>query len=155
MTSTKSIRMGEIAVGGGHESIKTLLGSCIGIALFDRKLCVGGLAHIVLPSSNGNDGLPGKFADTAIPELIRIIEERTGKARDLSAKLAGGANMFKSTTGGHVGARNLEATKQLLNDYGIPIQASHCGENYGRRMTFYPGTGRVVIDVVGSETIEI
>jgi chemotaxis protein CheD len=153
--NTKSVRMGEIAIGRGHEPIKTLLGSCIGLALYDWSHHVGGLAHIVLPSSQGHVGLPGKFVDTAIPELIRQIEELDGDAKKLSAKLVGGANMFNSTTGIPVGDRNLDATKQLLKEYRIPLVASHCGETFGRRMTFFPGSGRVLVDVVGCETIEI
>ena len=45
------------------------LGSCIGIALYDRSLKVAGLSHIMLPDSTQfkNASNPMKFADSAIP----------------------------------------------------------------------------------------
>lgn len=151
----KTVRMGEIVVETDNQPVKTILGSCIGLALFDKDNEVGGLAHIVLPDSNGHEGPLGKFVDTAIPELIRVIEESKGLKRKLSAKMAGGANMLNGSAGSTVGERNYESTKQFLKELGIPLLASHCGDDFGRRMTFYPGTGRVCIDIVGCETIEI
>jgi chemotaxis protein CheD len=154
-TQNPSIRMGEIAIGRGAEALKSLLGSCIGLALYDRTLGIGGLAHIVLPSSEGHTGPPGKFVDTAIPELIRLIAEMGGQTKDhLAAKLAGGAQMFQTNAAMTVGDRNLETIEQELLSHRIPILGKHCGGTSGRRMTFYPGTGRVVIEVVGAESIE-
>jgi len=154
-TTATSIRMGEIAVGRDEESIHTLLGSCIGLALYDRRNRVGGLAHIVLPESRGNDGSPGKFADTAIPELIRLIKQTAGTPGKLSAKLVGGACMFQTSSASNIGERNLESIERLLKTARIPIVASHCGGDRGRRMTLVAGSGRVRIEVVGHELIEI
>lgn len=151
----RSVRIGEIVTGIGSEPIKTVLGSCIGLALFDWSNNVGGLAHILLPTSQGHQGPPGKFVDTAVPELIRKIEKQNGKASQLSAKIVGGANMLKSSSSNSIGERNIESTRETLKLYNIPILASHCGKEFGRRMTLFPGTGRVFIDVVGYETIEI
>jgi len=152
---TPSIRMGEIAVGNGTEPLRTLLGSCIGLALYDRRGKVGGLAHVVLPDSRGHDGPPGKFIDTAIPELMRQIEEHGGVTSNLAAKIAGGARMFQTEVALTIGDQNLETIQRELKSRGIPIVASHCGGDSGRRMTFFPDSGRVCIDVVGCETIEI
>jgi len=154
-TKVSSVRMGEIAVSRDDEPIKSLLGSCIGLAVFDRIAGIGGLAHVVLPSSEGHTGPPGKFVDTAIPELIRLIEERGGRPRNLAAKLAGGARMFQTESATSVGDRNLETIERQLNERKIPILGQHCGGTAGRRMTFYPRTGRVIIEIVGAESIEI
>ena len=49
------VRMGELAVSAeaGHTLISLGLGSCIGLALMDRRGGIAGLAHIVLPTSTG------------------------------------------------------------------------------------------------------
>ena len=65
-----SIRMGEMSVAADGVQLRTLLGSCVGLALHDRRHKVGGLAHIVLPRARGKTDRPGKFVDTAIPTLI-------------------------------------------------------------------------------------
>ena len=92
-----SVAIGQWAVAAAPARIRTLLGSCVGVVLYDRVARLGGLAHIVLPSARGAVDHPGKYADTAIPALIADFERRLGgKARArLTAKLAGGASMFQ------------------------------------------------------------
>ena len=36
-----SIRMGEMQVGRGEQPLKTLLGSCIGLAMYSRRQAIG------------------------------------------------------------------------------------------------------------------
>ncbi len=150
-----SLRMGEMDVGTGDTFLKTLLGSCVGLALYDRSAGVGGLAHIVLPASRGHDGPAGKFVDTAIPELIDRIRQIGGQPSRLSAKLAGGASMFDTQSASAIGDQNVEAIREELSGRSIPVAAIHCGGTQGRRMTFWPAIGKVLIEIVGSESIEI
>ena len=150
-----SIRMGEMRVGRGDLPLKTLLGSCLGLALYCRRVKIGGLAHIVLPESPGQEGPAGKYVDTAIPELIRRIESAGGESCKLRAKIAGGANMFATQSALTIGDRNLEMTRRLLGELRVSIDAEHCGGTQGRRMTFYPSTGRVTIEIVGSESVDL
>lgn len=149
--ATPSIRMGEMAVAVQEGILQTLLGSCIGLALHDRKRKVGGLAHILLPRSNGKTDLPGKFVDTAIPTLIRRLEEQGGKKLELVAKIAGGASMFATQATNNIGLANLQASEQLLAELRIPIVASDCGGGKGRRMSLDVQTGSVTIQIVGCE----
>ena len=157
VTRSKSamIRMGEMQVAGDGEVFQTLLGSCIGIALYDRQRKVGGLAHIVLPESNGKTERLGKFADTAIPALIEQMEQVVSKELKLTAWLAGGASMFATTRVNRIGDQNIAACVGLLRGLRIPILAQHCGGQQGRRMTFDTSTGSVVIEIVGHDPIEL
>ena len=78
------VRMGELAASAvdGDVLVSLGLGSCIGLALLDRRLGVAGLAHVVLPSSGGH-AAPGsfKFADSAVPELIDASSRPVAGAR--------------------------------------------------------------------------
>lgn len=150
-----SIRMGQMSVATGDGALRTLLGSCLGLALYDRRQRVGGLAHIVLPVARGAQDCPGKFVDTAIPELIRRMREVVRADLKLTAKIAGGASMFASSSARHIGQQNVDACERILADLGIPIVARHCGGTQGRRMSLFTGDGRVLIEVVGQETIDI
>ena len=51
------------------------LGSCVGIALYDRYNKIAGLAHVMLPSSNEikNNENKSKFVDTGIDLLIKMM----------------------------------------------------------------------------------
>ena len=108
------------------------LGSCIGIALYDKTLKVAGLAHIMLPDSTQfkSNANPMKFADLAIPMLIGKMEEQGCKKRNLIAKIAGGASMFNFSDKSiisDIGKRNSEAVKKTLKDKSIPIVAEETG----------------------------
>ena len=113
------------------------------------------MAHIVLPNSNGQVGTPGKYADTALAELLKQIIELGGRERQLSAKLTGGANMFATSGPTTIGDQNLAAIELLLKSAGIPVIGRHCGGRSGRRVAFEVDTGRVSVDVVGSSTVEV
>jgi chemotaxis protein CheD len=152
---SQSIRMGEIAVGRREGILRTLLGSCIGLALYDERRSVGGLAHIVLPEARGTPSLPGKFVDTAIPALLREMEALAGPRLRPAARIAGGANMFATTVTETVGRRNIEACERYLEAHGIPLLGRHCGGDKGRRMLLDTSTGTVTIQIVGAEPFEI
>ena len=153
-TAQSSIRMGEMAVASDG-CLRTLLGSCIGVALYDSKQKVGGLAHVVLPDSRGNQDTPGKYADTAVPQLIEQLSELASRPLRLSAKIAGGANMFASSSAMTVGEQNLVAIEQVLDQHRVLILDRHCGGVQGRRMTLDVLTGKIQIEIVGETTIEI
>ena len=150
-----SIRMGELAVAQGDGVLRTLLGSCIGLILYDRRKKVGGIAHIVLPESRGRGEPPGKFVDTAIPALVAEMEALGGRPLRLEARIAGGANMFKTNVTDTVGRKNIDACERLLSEWKIPIIAQHCGGEQGRRLTLDTSTGVARVEIVGSEPIEL
>ncbi|TWU33309.1 chemotaxis protein CheD [Novipirellula artificiosorum] len=151
-----TVRMGEMHVDVDGGTLRTLLGSCVGLALYDRRRKVGGLAHIVLPDSREkNTDRPGKFVDLAVPALIEQMEKAVGEKLRLTAKIAGGASMFATSTAGNIGQQNVESCRQMLSDLRIPVLASHCGGEKGRRMSFYTENGNVVIEIVGQEPIEL
>ena len=152
-----NVSMGELGVIIEAGSLRTLLGSCLGVALFDRRCKVAGLAHIVLPDSGGRTETLGKYANTAIPELIRKMSvlAKVGNLK-LTAKLAGGANMFGNADAtSTVGSQNLAAVERILEELGIPVTGRHCGGDQGRRMTLESATGTVTIEVVGASSIII
>ena len=136
------------------------LGSCIGIAIYDKSLKVAGLAHIMLPDSTQfkNNTNPMKFADLAIPMLIEKMEKQGCRQRNLIAKIAGGASMFNFSDKSiisDIGKRNSEAVKKTLKDKSIPIIAEDTGGNKGRTMILQANDGKVILKVVGSGIIEL
>ncbi len=148
MTDLQNVRIGEIVVARSEGRLRTLLGSCVGLAIHDRRNGVAGLAHILLSQSDGQSGPPGKYVNTAVPELIRLVCDVTGETGRLSAHIAGGADMFGKQKIGSVGYLNIEALEGDLRQRGIPIITRDCGGTVGRRMTFDVATGAVTIDMI-------
>ena len=123
------------------------LGSCVGICLYDKQAKVGGLSHIMLPESNmfkNNEINRMKFADTAIVDLVQNLVKLGADRRKLTAKIAGGAQMFEVQQGslvGTIGDRNIVSVKNTLHELKIPILAEDTGLNYGRTVYFDLDTG--------------
>jgi chemotaxis protein CheD len=151
----RKVGMGELEVLQGAGVLRTLLGSCIGLVLHDQRKKIGGLAHIVLPEGSESSSLPGKYANTAVPELIRRIEQSGGRLRDLAAKFAGGSNMFATGNANAIGDLNIAKVDSLLAALGIPVLARHCGGKQGRRMAFDVETGKVTVEIVGGPPVEL
>lgn len=149
------VGMADLKTGKAPDILTTLgLGSCIGIALWDPTTKIGGLAHVMLPDSTKirNNSNIAKFADTGITELVRQIEAMGVPRKRLVAKIAGGARMFEvsgSTSVGNIGEKNALASKQKLQELGIPILAEDTGLNYGRTVELNCENGDYVIKAVG------
>ena len=130
------------------------LGSCVGIALYDARAKIAGLAHVMLPDSKAiqNNTNPAKFADTAIVKLIQDMERIGAKRSLMKAKIAGGAQMFafNSTNDNlRVGDRNVEATKLALQKSGIPIIGEETGATFGRTVELDAENGQFLIKAIG------
>lgn len=113
------------------------LGSCVGIAIYDKITKTGGLSHIMLPDSTQfrGDQKVEKFADLAIPRMVEEISKGKG-TRNLRAKIAGGASMFNFSSNPNmaIGERNIEAVVRVLGELKIPIIGQDTGGNTGRTM---------------------
>jgi len=120
------------------------LGSCVAVVLYDAKNNIGGIAHVMLPSTDhyhyGDD--PLKFADYAIDALIHNITALlSNKNCNLKAYLIGGAMVIPDAI--DVGSQNILAIKQKLKKEGIPIAGEKLGGKVRRKVFFDLETGIV------------
>ncbi|MGL5617415.1 MAG: chemotaxis protein CheD [Sarcina sp.] len=149
------VGIADLKVAKSPEKIITIgLGSCVGIAIYDKYKKVGGLAHIMLSDSKNfrsNNNLL-KFADTAIPILIEKVQNLGGNKRFLEAKIVGGASMFNfsdTNVASRIGEKNVLMVEKVLEENRVPIVAKDTGGNKGRTMTLYLESGVVTIKTVG------
>jgi len=141
--------MGQIVAGKTSQRMRALLGSCSGVALYHPGRKTGILAHVVLPESAGRDGSPGKFADTAVPQMLAILREQGMPAYGLTAKLAGGANMFNGSGPLKIGDANAVAVAAALKKAGVPVAGQDVGGTHGRRIEFDCVSGEMTIQSAG------
>ena len=158
MSDSIKIGIADMNIVKAPGSLMTIgLGSCVGIAIRDKSLKIGGLVHVMLPDSSAvrSNSNIAKFADTGIPELVRLLEKQGCSKLRMEAKIAGGAQMFSFQNKNEmlgIGAKNVEASKKALRLMGIRLVAEDCGDNYGRTVIFEPETGKYEIRAVGKET---
>lgn len=137
------------------DTIRTTgLGSCVGIVIYDLSKKIAGLAHIMLPDANltkeKNFNIY-KYANTAIPYLVKQLKNNGARSYALKAKIAGGAQMFKLSTHSNamrIGPRNAEAVEETLQQLNIPVVAKDIGGSSGRTIEFDPATGCLNIRTV-------
>lgn len=149
--------MGEMVVSSTatDELVALGLGSCIGLAIIDRSAGIAGLAHIVLPESGDRTDQIGKFADTAVPELIARLRRAGAVERRLQAALVGGAQMFQMSGGLDIGSRNEYAVRAALAKARIRVRAAECGGSQGRTIKVDVGEGRVTVRAAGEPPITL
>jgi chemotaxis protein CheD len=149
------VGIADLKVAKENQSIRTSgLGSCVGVVLYDEVISLAGMVHVMLPSSSlakDNNFKLGKFADTGINELVRLMILEGGRISRFKAKIAGGAQMFQFTSGSdlmRIGPRNVEAVKQGLSSLGIPLIAEDTGGNNGRTIEFHLDTSLLNVRTV-------
>ncbi len=155
-SSAEPIAIGKIGVAKGGGTLRTFVGSCVALVLYSQRHRAAGLAHVMLPAAEGRVAAPGKYADTAVPETLRMLAALVGD-NDLmcAAKLVGGATMFTFQSGTPIGDQNVLAIERILGDLGIGIVGRSCGGRHGRRVAVDAATGRVTVETAehGSETL--
>jgi len=155
------VGVGDLAASNNPNLILTTysLGSCLGVTVFDPVARVGGLLHLMLPSSDIDPAKgmskPGMFVDTGVPALFRSAYEFRAVKQRMIICVAGGAQIMDSTGFFNIGRRNCEALQNLLNQHDLRTVAAETGGLVNRTMSLHLNTGRVTLKTSGQnkETI--
>ena len=121
------------------------LGSCIGLAVFDKKNMVGGMIHYQL-SDSSIDKSPDlnicKYADTGIPYLFQQIEKLGGKIDNLIVKAAGGAVINLEKDIFQIGRKNYIALRKILWQYNLFLDGEDTGGKIEKNLVLEMATGK-------------
>ncbi len=149
------VGIADLAVSNSQNVILTTysLGSCLGIAIYDPVVRVGGLLHLMLPDS-GIDPVkaaakPAMFVDTGVPALFRAAYELNAVKHRVQIYVAGGAQIMDNTGFFNIGQRNYAALTTLLNQHGLHIHAEQVGGLVNRTLYLNLATGGVSLKVSG------
>jgi chemotaxis protein CheD len=149
--------MGEIKVAHGEGVLGCIgLGSCVGVVLYDPATGKGALAHVMLPEppSAEPEEMPGKYATTAIPALLKELGTPAAAFSRLKAVLIGGAELFQNRQHTlQIGRRNVEKLLGLLEAHRIPIIFEDTGGHHGRSFELDLATGQLTLRAVGQAPV--
>jgi chemotaxis protein CheD len=156
------IQPGEFHASNHSSIISTVLGSCIAVCLIDRVNKIGGMNHFMLPGNVEkqpfySDDVSGKYGINAMDLLIGSLQKIGGERRYMVAKVFGGGSVinFRSTDG-NVPKQNIEFTWNFLRMEGIKVISDNVGGKCGRKVLFFPDTGKVLmkkIEISGQEKL--
>ena len=137
-----NIAQGEYKVSGDPElCLTTLLGSCVATCVWDSQRNIGGMNHYLLPGHSGSDQSLVRYGVNAMELLINGLLKVGCHKLDLQAKVFGGAQMLHA--GSTIGTENGQFAQDFLRAEGIAIVGGSLGGKRGRRLRFFPTTGRV------------
>lgn len=123
--------------------LSTILGSCVAACLRDPVLGVGGMNHFLLPGSAeamAQGGDVSRYGVHLMELLINGLLKQGARRDRLEAKIFGGAKTI--STFSNVGQQNAEFAVKFLKDEGIKLLGSSTGGDAGRKLEFWPVSGR-------------
>jgi len=139
---------GEIAITKQPAIIATLLGSCVAVCLYNRKLRFGGMNHFMLPSGGSKEML-GKYGDVSTTKLIESMLKADPKVGNIQAKVyGGGAVVGHLSSGMDIGKRNIQVAFEILKKYDIQVMENKTGGDSGRKIFFDNQTGDVDMKII-------
>jgi chemotaxis protein CheD len=132
-------------------SVTTVLGSCVAACLWDPVRRFGGMTHFILPHHVGNGVSSPRFGNVAIRLVLDGLRELGCRRGDLEAKLFGGASVQGAASGDALtlGARNVVAAREALEQAGVPVVAEDVGGGRGRKIVFDSAEGTVWMKRLG------
>ncbi len=135
-------------------TMRTLLGSCVGIAFWVPRLGVAALCHPMLPRfpHRSPDGMPlsksRRYVDFAIRDLARQFDNLGAKRGEVQVKLFGGCDVLPVSKKSHkptVGKLNYETALKVLESEGFRVSAYCLGGDCGITIGFNTETGEVLL----------
>ncbi|WP_298283855.1 chemotaxis protein CheD [Acidocella sp.] len=136
--------------------LTTILGSCIAACIWDGVAGVGGMNHFLLPG-DGRHRQPGgdamRFGVHAMELLVNGLLRRGAVKSRMRAKLFGGARMIKGLT--DIGELNANFAEKFLREEGIMLVGGSLRGEQGRRIQFWPVSGRARQVLLARETEQI
>lgn len=128
--------------------IKTLLGSCVAVCLWDARAGVGGMNHFLLPEGDphGPADEATRFGVHAMDRLIGEMVKLGGIPARFVAKVFGGATLLAMPrTGGSIPQANLTFVRSYLAREGLPVAATSVGGTLPRQIRFFTESGKVMV----------
>jgi chemotaxis protein CheD len=147
----------KISGDSGDVIVTHALGSCLGVAVYDPHVPVGGLLHVMMPQSSINPekaaANPYMFVDSGLPAFFRSLYSAGGVKGRLVVKVAGGANVQGQAEDRFaIGRRNYVLLRKVFWQNGILISGEEVGGTKPRTMYLEIGSGRTWLNTAGEET---
>jgi chemotaxis receptor (MCP) glutamine deamidase CheD len=138
-----TLYIGGIFASNEHAVIRTTLGSCIAVCLFDPVAVVGGMNHYMLPDCSTAVAEPGRYGVHSMELLIGAIQRAGGSRARLVAKVFGGGHVIDTREHDEsVPARNIAFIQNFLAEERFHVATLDVGGYLPRTVKFETWTGK-------------
>lgn len=149
-----NLQPGELHVARDPMLLQTILGSCVGVTFWSKKIGAGALCHGVLPRcpaalAAGSPKEGHRYVDFSIRYLARRFDALGASRSEVEVKVFGGSDVLpvQESRGAKptVGALNAATALEVLEAEGFSVLAYDLGGKRGRKIHFHTGTGIVYV----------
>ena len=148
------LQPGESHLATGPSILRTLLGSCVGVAFWAPGWGLGALCHPMLPhvalrTLHTVDAADSRrYVDYAIREMAKRMDALGVPRNQLQVKLFGGADVLHVSPQNRkptVGRMNQDVACAVLREEGLRVVAERMGGDHGIHISFHTVTGEVLL----------
>ncbi len=148
-----TIRIGGVFASDRPAVVRTVLGSCIAVCLYDSVSRVGGMNHYMLPSSDDvlhKEDDPARYGLQAMEVLLGSMQKLGARRDRLVAKIFGGGHVLATNSAdGSVPARNIDFIRAYVREEKLQVVAQDLGGRAARAVHFYTHTGKALVKHLG------
>jgi chemotaxis protein CheD len=142
---------GQVVVATEPCRLKTVLGSCVSVTLFDARVGAGGLNHFLLPGTAPDDN-PERYGQGALDALFGRLERLGSSPKSLQAGVFGGACVLRELSElMHLGERNVEFAFLWLHRKRIEVVTRDVLGQHARRLEFSVADGSTDVRLLGGQ----
>jgi chemotaxis protein CheD len=145
------VQPGELHLVRGPTILRTVLGSCVGVTFWNKRLGLGALCHPMLPRCPAEGERMSvaalrRYVDSAIREVAKKMDALGAHRRETEVKLFGGADVLQvehAEGRPTVGRMNADRALQILAEEGYAVLAQRLGGQRGIHIDFLTTNGEV------------
>ena len=155
------VGVGDMKVSNNPEAviITYALGSCIGVAIYDPFVKVGGVLHYMLPESSLDPvkarNNPFMFGDTGIPLLFKESYKLGASKNRIKVMVLGGAQILDQGGLFNIGNRNHTVLRKMFWKNKVTVAFEDVGGTVNRTLKLGIKTGEALMKISGNELRKI
>lgn len=133
-------------------AFSTTLGSCLSVCAYDEHAGIGGINHFLLPQAPEHEksvlSESFRYGSAAIETLLNALYSKGAAKNGMVVKIFGGGKVL-NTVSQDVGKKNIDFARRFFQRENMRIDSEDVGGFHGRRIIFFPRTGKVLLKTLG------
>lgn len=140
---TYHLEPGYIYSSSHGDVIRTVIGSCVAVCLWDSAKRVGGVCCYLYPGGKKESERNGKYCEAAIAQLLKMMKDMGCRKEDLTAQLYGGGTRNNKLV--KDAEKRIKAGRKSLLKHKIEIISEDLGGSMGRKILFDSASGHAAV----------
>ena len=157
MSHEQHVGIGKMALTSDPETLLVApnLGSCVGVAVYDKKRKLGGMIHCLLPLSKSDPAKaaenPCMYVDTGLAAFFTAMLSGRARKEDLVIYAVGGARIHDDNHVFEIGKKNVTVLRKFLWKNNLLLSAEDFGKDVPRTLSLDVATGKVCLKIKGEK----